>query len=98
MAEGLHWLLKGVLALPGALVMWKGYKAYRRRQVDPTAPRNHAQDRWWRILVSAGSVALGTLLITMIVPRQLFYPLFSITIGAVLVTFVACFAIGWTSQ
>jgi hypothetical protein len=99
-SESQYLLIKLLIAVPGAIVVWKSYQAFKRRRRDPSAPRDPITDRWWRIAMYAGSAVIAdafTILATSAIgaPRWLGSTLLAILALAVAVAFVAAFALGW---
>jgi hypothetical protein len=99
-SDSQYWLIKVLIAIPGAVVTWKSYQAFRRRRRDPNAPRDPVTDRWWRIAMYAGGAVLAdalTIVATSAIgaPRWLGSTLFAILALSVAVAFLAAFALGW---
>jgi hypothetical protein len=90
-----YWAIKALIALPGAYVIWRGFRSYRQRRRDPSRPQDPTTDRWWRVLFVAGGIAAGCMLAILIAPKVLVDALFVILAGAILVLFVAAAALGW---
>ena len=59
MSDSQYWLIKLLIAIPGAVVAWKSYQAFKRRQRDPSAARDPVTDRWWRIAMYAGGAVIA---------------------------------------
>ena len=92
-----YWAIKALIALPGAYVAWRGFRAYRQRRRDPSRPQDPTTDRWWRVVFVAGGVAAGSILAIQIAPKALINALFAILAGAIIVLFAAAFMLGWRS-
>jgi hypothetical protein len=92
-----YWAIKALIALPGAYVAQRGYRAYRQRRRDPSRPQDPTTDRWWRVAFGAGGIAGGSILAILIAPRALINALFAILAGAIIVLFAAAFMLGWRS-
>jgi len=97
-----YWLIKILIAIPGAVALWAGYRAFRRRQRDPSRPRDPTTDKWWHLLfIAAAVLAVDLLLIVSLsalgAPRWLGEALFVALAVATLLAFVAAFALGWRS-
>jgi len=95
-----YWVIKVLIGIPGAIVTWKGYQAFRRRQRDPNAQPDPAIDRWWRIAGYAAGVLLVDLAFILAAsaagaPRWIGIVLFIILGWAVAVIFTAAFMLGW---
>ena len=100
MPEPSYWIVKVLIAVPGAIIVWKSLQAYRRRRTDPTIGPHPAADRWWRVLFLSGAVALTSLLLifgldAIGVPRTVLFGLLGVLFAATLAALVAAFAIGW---
>jgi hypothetical protein len=102
-SEATYWTLKVLIAVPGAYVLWRGYRAYRRRQRDRTHLQDPKTDRWWRTLFLSGAAALSSLISILaldalqLLPRPLLYAFLIVMFGGVLLAGVATFMIGWRS-
>ena len=92
-----YWAIKALIALPGAYVAWRGFRAYRQRRRDPSRPQDPTTDRWWRVVFVAGGVAAGSILAIQIARKALINALFAILAGAIIVLFAAAFMLGWRS-
>ncbi len=92
-----YWAIKALIAMPGAYVAWRGYRAYRQRRRDPSRPQDPTTDRWWRVVFLAGGIAGGSILALLIAPKALINALFVILASAIIVLFAAAFMIGWRS-
>ena len=100
MPDANYWLIKLLIAIPGAIVAWKGFQAFRRRQRDPSAQPDPATDRWWRIAGYTTALLLGDAVVIVVAsaagaPRWLGTVLFVVLAAAVAVAFVAAFMLGW---
>jgi len=97
-----YWVIKILIAVPGAVGLWAGYRAFRKRQRDSLQPRDPTTDRWWRALfIAAGLLVVDLLLILSLsalgAPHWLGEALFVVLAAATLLAFVAAFALGWRS-
>ena len=92
-----YWILKLLIAAPGAYVFWRAYRAYRKRRTDPSVQRDPTTDRWWRIIFIGGATLAGSLLAILIAPKFLVMPLFVILAGGTILAFIGAFMIGWRS-
>ena len=92
-----YWILKVLIAAPGAYVFWRAYRAYRKRRMDPSARRDPITDRWWRIIFVGGATLGISLLAILIAPKFLLTPLFVILAGGTILAFIGAFMIGWRS-
>jgi len=95
-----YWLIKVLIAIPGAIIAWKGYQAFKRRQRDPNAHPDPVTDRWWRIAGYAVAVLVADTLVILAAsaagaPRWLGTVLFVILAGAVIAAFAAALVLGW---
>ena len=100
MPNAQYWLIKALIAIPGAIITWKSYHAYKRRQRDRNARPDPATDRWWRIAGYVGAVLLVDCVAIIAAsaagaPRWISAGLFVILAAAVLVGFVTAFMLGW---
>ena len=100
MPDASYWLIKILIAVPGAVGLWAGYRAFRRRQRDSSQPRDPTTDKWWRALfVAAVVLVIDVLLILSLsalgAPRWLGEALFVVLAAATLLAFAAAFALGW---
>jgi len=102
-SEASYWTLKALIALPGAYVLWRGYRAYRSRQRDPARLQDPRTDRWWRILFISGATAVFALVLMFALaaipslPRPLLYGCLIMMFAGALGAGVATFMIGWRS-
>ena len=92
--------VKALVAIPGGIVAWKSYQAFKRRQRDPKEPRDATTDRWWRAAGYALAVILACLVIVIIgagvgASGQIITGLFGIIGIAVVVLFAAACILGW---
>ena len=100
MPDSSYWLIKILVAVPGAVGLWAEYRAFRKRQSDSSQPRDPTTDKWWHALfIAAAALLIDLVLIVSLsalgAPRWLGEALFAILAAATLVAFVAAFALGW---
>jgi hypothetical protein len=91
-----------LIAIPGAIVAWRSYQAFKRRQRDSNPQPDIATDRWWRIAGYAAAVLFGDLGLIVAAsaagaPKWISTGLFIILAAAVAVVFIAAFMLGWRS-